>query len=212
MKRRNVVRWLLAIPLSYLLGRWGVRFVSRRAAADWRHDLRVLATTYADDVAALARTLLPSSLGHDGANAVARDFIRWLDRQNPDAELNHLGYMLRREDIARLRPGTRRALVGTTTYIRQLESFKRHAPNRRLGQLSREQLGALVTLSLQVARVPEIPPAPTGENLALDILSFFYTRPSATDVFHGRRIAALECRGLDGVERPPAPLLTRSTA
>jgi hypothetical protein len=78
--------------------------------------------------------------------------------------------------------------------------------------LSRTDLGTILTLSLQAAGAQEIPPAPNGEDLLLDILSFFYTRPSAPDFFHGRRIGATTCRGLDGDDGIPDSLTVSTRA
>ena len=64
----------------------------------------------------------------------------------------------------------------------------------------------LLMSALQVSGAHDIPPGPGGANILLDLLSFFYRSPRAVDVFHGRSIGALSCRGLDGVDRPPTPL------
>lgn len=206
MQRRRVVRWLLLLPISYPLIRWGYPYLSKVVTGAWKHELRILATEYAEDLKALTRALLPSSLGVAKADAVAAEFVAWLERQDPSAELNHLGSMLRREDLVSSAPGSRRALVGASNYLTQLDALRRQARPGRLEDLDRANLGVLLRLSLQALGATDLPSTPSGENLLLDLLSFFYTRPSATDYFHGRRIEARTCRGLDGVDRIPAPL------
>jgi hypothetical protein len=208
MKRRSVFRWLLAlliIPVSYPLIRRIRRHRSDTAEA-WDRDVRILRSEYAEDLKALTRSLLPSSLGAERADAVALDFIRWLESQNPEAELSHLGFRLRRDDIARLKPGTRRGVIDGSNYRRQLEQLRGQTHPRRLTQVDRVELTLLLTSALQTSGAREIPPGPVGDNLLVDVLSFFYRQPVATDLFHGRRIAALSCRGLDGVDRLPASL------
>jgi hypothetical protein len=209
MQRRRVVRWLLLFPLGYPVIRWGYPFISKLVTGAWKHELRILSTEYAEDMKALTRALLPSSLGAVEAATVTADFMDWLERQDPNAELNHLGSMLRRQDIVRSRPGTRRALVGASNYLKQLEMLRSQTRPRRLEDVDRANLETLLTLSLLSSGAQAIPQAPTGENLLLDLLSFFYTRPSATDLFLGRHIAPMTCRGLDGVDRMPAPLSAR---
>jgi hypothetical protein len=210
MKRRNVVRWLLALPLGYAVVRWGSPYIGSFVGGIWKRELRLLKTTYRDDLRVLTETLLPSSLGAERAEEWATAFVRWLEQQDPEAELNHLGVMLRRADLATRRPGMRRALVGASKYLTLLEALRTQARPWRLAQLGRANLTTLVTLSLHAAQATEIPPTPDGENLLLDILSFFYTRPSAADFFHARRIGAMSCRGLEGVNSVPDALPART--
>ena len=208
MKRRIVLRWLfafLAIPVSYPLIRRMRRHASARSDA-WDRNLRVLRAGYADDLNALTRSLLPSSLGTERADAVATDFMRWLESQKPGAELSHLGFRLRRDDAARSKPGTRRAVIDGANYLRQLDQLRSQTHPTRPAQLDRVELTLLLTSALQTSGARDIPPGPSGENLLVDVLSFFYRQPLATDLFHGRRVAALSCRGLDDVDRLPAPL------
>ena len=210
MKRRSLLRWLLALPPGLLIIRWGVPYVARLAGSAWKRELHLLATDYREELNAVTEALLPSSLGRARADAVATDYVKWLEQQDPEAELNHLGVMLRRKDLASLRPGMRRAVIGASKYLAQLDALAKQTRAGRLAGIGRVNLATILTLSLQAAGAQEIPPAPNGEDLLLDILSFFYTRPSAPDFFHGRRIGALTCRGLQGVDAVPDSL-TAST-
>lgn len=211
MKRRGLLRWLLVVPIVGVpLIRWVFRSLDTRDAAAWDRDVRLLALEYSDDLKAVTRALLPTAMGRDDADAVAVGFIGWLERQRPDAELSHLGFRLRPEDLSQLRPGTRRALVTGSNYVRQLEQLRAQARPARLAQLDRLEMSVLLASALQVSGARDIPPGPGGANILLDLLSFFYRSPAATDLFHGRSIGALSCRGLEGVERLPAPLPARA--
>jgi hypothetical protein len=110
------------------------------------------------------------------------------------------------EDASAVRPGARRATVTGANYVRQIEQLRSQVRPRRLAQLDRIEMNLLLTSALGVSGAREIPPGPTGANILLDLLSFFYRSPRAVDLFHGRSIAALSCRGLEGVDRPPAAL------
>jgi hypothetical protein len=178
----------------------------KRRGAERERDIRILESEYADDLKAMARALLPSSIGGAEADAVATRFVRWLTLQRSEAELSHLSGRLRAGDESGVRPGTRRAMVTGSNYVRQIEQLRSQARPRRLAQLDRIEMSLLLMSALQVSGAREIPAGPGGANILLDLLSFFYRSPRAVDLFHGRSIAALSCRGLGGIDRPP-PLL-----
>ena len=213
MKRRRFLRWLVAVPVVAIpLARWVVPLLMKRRGAAWERDIRKLESEYANDLKAMTRALLPSEFGNAEADAVATRFVGWLALQRTDAEVSHLSGRLRMEDPSAVRPGTRRATVTGANYIRQIEQLRSQVRPRRLTQLDRIEMNILLTSALGVSGAREIPPGPTGANILLDLLSFFYRSPRAVDLFHGRSIAALSCRGLEGVDRPPAPLLMHPQA
>ena len=205
MKRRRALAWLLLLPLGYPLVRWAARFRSRSGLAPSGH-IGALADEYADDLRAITRALLPGALSPADRDAVAAGFVAWLANQQPDAELNHLGAKLRRDNIAVLRPGTRRRFIDGGNYVRQIEQLRTFATPRRLAQLDRVEMTVVLTSALETSQAVDIPPGPVGANLLLDLLSFYYRGPGAVDLFHGRRVGALMCRALDGVDRIPGPL------
>jgi len=205
VKRRRALAWLLLLPLGYPLVRWAAQFRSRIGAAPDRRGAP-LDGDYADELKVITRALLPSALSRAEADAVAIDFTTWLANQKRDAELSHLGAKLRRENFSVLRPGTRRRFIDGTNYRRQIDQLRTVAAPRRLAQLDRLELTMVLTSALEASRAVDIPPGPLGSNVLVDILSFFYRRPSAVDLFYGRRVGALSCRSLDGVDRIPAPL------
>jgi hypothetical protein len=51
-----------------------------------------------------------------------------------------------------------------------------------------------------------LPQSPNGAHIAADLLSFYFTSSDANDLCYQARIARDACRGLDGSDRPPAPL------
>jgi hypothetical protein len=213
MKRSRFLRWLVALPIVAVpLVRWAVPLLDKRRAAAWERDIRSLESEYTNDLKAMARALLPSSVGSAEADALAPRFIRWLALQRTNAELSHLSGRLRMGDPFGVRPGTRRAVITGANYVRQIEQLRSQAHPRRLAQLDRIEMTLLLTTALQVSGARDIPAGPVGRNILLDLLSFFYRSPRAVDLFHGRRIGAVSCRGLDGIARAPALLPLPSKA
>jgi hypothetical protein len=206
MKRRRVIGLLLAAPFGYFVVRWGSHFAAVYRAAAWKRDARTLANDYADDVDAMALALLPSALSPDAVHAVAVDFFRWLESQDPTAELNHLGFLLTRDALSTRPPGAHRRPVGASNYLKEIDVLRRQIAPRRLSDLSREELRHLLTAFLVAAGARGIPAGPNGGSLSLDLLSFFYRSPEATDLFHERRIGAMTCRPLDSVGQSPPPV------
>lgn len=207
MKRSRFLRWLLVVPIAGVpLTRWAVQLLDKRTARAWDRDIRLLGSEYANDLKVITRALLPAGVGRDGTDTVAVEFVRWLALQRPGAELNYLALRFRPAEPGAVRPGTPRAVVTGANYIRQIEQLRSQARPRHLAQLDRIEMSVLLTSALQTSGARDIPPGPGGANILLDLLSFFYRSPRAVDLFHGRRIGALSCRGLDGVDRPPAVL------
>ena len=207
MKRSKFLRWLVIVPIAGIpLVRWALQFMDQRDRKAWDRDIKLLQSEYVNDLRSMARALLPSVIGPVGADSVAVEFTRWLALQRPDAELNHLAFRFRPGESSTVRPGTTRALITGSNYVRQIEQLRSQARPRRFAQLDRIEMSVLLMSALQVSGARDIPPGPGGANILLDLLSFFYRSPRAVDVFHERSIGALSCRGLEGVDRPPAPL------
>lgn len=203
MRRRTLLHWLLLLPLSYPLVRWAILRGQRKEIASWRQEIRVLADAHGGDLEALARALLPAELGQSRAGAYAKEFVAWLEAQNPEAELNHLAFRKGGANAKEFQPGTKRPMVPVTNYLRQLADLRQKAGSKKLQALRREEVAGMARSALRFSGANEIPPVPDGANLLLDILSFAYRRGNAPDLFHGRRIAAMTCRGLDGVDQEP---------
>ena len=104
------------------------------------------------------------------------------------------GVQVSARESSTVRPGTARAVITGSNYIRQIEQLRSQARPRRLAQLDRIEMTVLLMSALQVSGAHDIPPGPGGANILLDLLSFFYRSPRAVDVFHGRSIGALSCR------------------
>src|SRR5437763_7528444 len=122
MKRSRFLRWLVVAPIVGVpLVRWGVELVDKRRANAWQRDIKRLESEYANDLKAVTRALLPSSVGHAEADAVATRFVRWLALQPTGAEVSHLSGRLRAGDPTAVRPGTTRAVILGSDYVRQIE-------------------------------------------------------------------------------------------
>lgn len=203
MRRRIAVRWLLALPLAFSVYRLGFDLVSRARRVSWRDDVRAL-EPHAADLVSLATLVWPSSLTPKQVDAIVREFMRWLEEQDADAEQNQLGQAPRVASFDTSHPGRKRAVVRAATYPPQIRFLKRRVDSSE-ASANRTASQSIVTQWLNDEGVNEIPLIPAGENIVVDLLSFFYSRPLALDLFHERVISARTCRGLAQLELMPMP-------
>jgi len=185
LSRRNFVVWLSsAVPLAV---------VARRAdalGAAWiRDDFETLV--------ALARAILPSQLGTDGARRVARDFQRWIDEYRENAELVH-GYGTSALRFARASPRAR--------WAAQLAAL-----GDGFTSLSGEERREIVRDALDDERSDRLPDVAAAPHVALALLAFYFGSSEAADLCHEARIGRERCRPLAEQARKPLPLRGRES-
>ncbi len=152
-------------------------------------------------LAALGDAVLPESLGAAGRRRAVAGFATWLARYEPVAEAMH-GYgdaevTYTPPDPA---PGWQAQLRGVDTLARR---------SRRMGfaALSVAERRALLEVALRGHGGTRLPANPLeATHVAVALLAHWAASTEATDLAHGARILAGECRGLAGVSRLPLPL------
>ena len=156
----------------------------------------------------ILRIVLPSDLTDGEIRRWALRFDRWVTDYDPNAQRDHS--MIRptrgdadfsvdpsplgsyRDQLAELAL----VAVGSPSALEEaVRESVRSASTRSVGQ---------TTVRWDRQEKPGIPTIPRGDNLTLDLLSFFYRSREAHDRLYGRQIQRYLCRGLAGVgERPP---------
>ena len=181
LSRRGFVAWVAgAVPVAV---------IARRADA-------LAAAWLADDEAtmrALARAILPSELGADGAARVARDFQRWIDGYRENVEMLH-GYGTSALEVTKPSPRAK--------WAAQLESLRRSGFNAKSADARR----SLIAQALAAEKLDRIPDVASAPHVALGLLAFFYDSSEANDLCHEARIGRETCRPLVAASRKPLPL------
>jgi len=195
----------MALPVSVMHRRAWMRFVAAAAALLPLHRPRLFAQAVSLGPAeeatlrALARVVLPASLGEERLRAVTMEFLAWLRGYREGAELDH-GYGLTKLRWTGRTPGA--------PYAAQLAALEAAARERggAFAALPAAAQRDLVASALAAARLRELPERPDGRHVAADLMSYFFRSGAANDLCYGARIGREECRGLPGSEQPPEPL------
>ena len=147
-------------------------------------------------LAALAATVLPSSLGEARLREETSRFIAWVRDYRAGAEMEH-GY-----GFTRLR---KKGDAPAAVYEVQLRELA--AQGFVQGSLTDRRMQ--VEKALAAAKVQTLPAAPNGAHVATDLMSFFFMSSRAADLCHGRAIRRDQCIGFSGAGQPPAPVKER---
>lgn len=149
---------------------------------------------------AVGRAVLPSDLDSAAVEGLVADFQAWVAGYEPVLELDH---PYGGSDI-RYGPPDPAPRWAAQLEALDVEAIKRHGAG--FDELGQDDRRALIRRHLSRHPGDEIG-APLGaEHVAVALMSFFYASAEATDLCYGARIAALTCRGLEGVDEKPAPL------
>ena len=155
----------------------------------------------------ILRVVLPSALSDADIGAWAMRFDRWVTNYDPNAETDHSFIRPTRGDaefsVAPSPLGAYRdQLESLGPSLERSEDERReaiHASIREVAAASVEQ----TTVRWDRQEKAGIPSIPRGENLILDLLSFYYRSRDAHDRLFGREIRRYACRGLHTVGRRP---------
>lgn len=176
--RRTFVAWAGAtVPLVLIARKMDA------LAADW------LAGDQAT-LRSLAEAILPSELGAEGADRVARDFQRWIENYRENAELVH-GYGTSALEFTKPSPRAK--------WAAQLESLRIAGFNER----PVEQRRATIENTLADQNVDRLPEVADAQLVALGLLAFYYGSSEANDLCHRARIGRETCRPLMSQRRAP---------
>lgn len=190
MRRRSLLR-LLAAAAAWLR-------VPRLASA------QTAAIGSADEarLRALAEVVLPTELGAAGRSEIVDQFLRWIRNYRADAEMDH-GYGFTR--LRRLPPSP------ALKYPAQLASLDKaaRATGGTFETVAADVRRAVVEDALTAAKVERLPPRPTGEHIASDLMGFYFHGPAANDLAYRAAIGRDECRDLPDSDKRPARSGTR---
>ncbi len=149
---------------------------------------------------AVGAAVLPAAdLGTDGVSRTVLGFQRWLDGYEPVAELNH-GYFSAEIRYAPADPGPR--------WQAQLEALEAEARKRHdAGFADLGLAGQRTLLARHIGRegANGMPGPARADHVAVGLLAWFYSTAEANDRCYRASIRKQECRGLEGVGRPPEP-------
>lgn len=147
---------------------------------------------------ALADAVLPTELGDDGVERVARGFERWLAGYREGAELLH-GYGSHEIRVTGPSPALR--------WAGQLDALPRN-----FATMNRADREAAVRRAVATpgARFDALPPIDRAPHVAVGLLAFYFSSPEATDLCYEARIGPNGCRPLADASRRPLPLARRS--
>ena len=182
MTRRLLVRWALSLLAVAPFGR--VRLFAQ---------VRSLDEADVETLGALAKVALPSSLGAEGAEGVAQDYLRWIGGYRAGAEMSP-GY-----GIPRIRNTPD---LDISSYRPQLQALRDSMDARGSDAALRQQ----VRESLEAAGIESLPSRPDGRHVVADLLSYYLGSSEARDLCYEAEIRRYTCPGLSGLDEKPAPL------
>jgi hypothetical protein len=141
----------------------------------------------------LAATVLPESLGRAGTDAVALQFVRWVQEYRAGAEMQ-TGYGTTRVRYKPLSPAPR--------YIEQLAQLSSGA----LAQSGMAARRLKIAEALQAANISDLPIVPDGAHIAADLMTFYFQSAQANDLAYLAAIGKDQCRTLRNAGGVPATL------
>jgi hypothetical protein len=141
----------------------------------------------------LAAAVLPESLGRSGTDAVALQFVRWVQEYRVGAELQ-TGYGATRVRYQQASPAPR--------YLEQLDQLASAA----LAQKSLAARRQAIAQALQSANVKDLGLLPNGAHIASDLMTFYFHSSEANDRAYLAEVGKDKCRGLKNAGSIPAAL------
>ena len=181
MRRRTLIGSVLAIAATLPVPRLKA----------WAQALNLAAPD--DALRELAATVLPSSLGRSGTDAVAAQFADWVAGYRAGAEMSH-GYGSPRVRYKGPSPAP--------VYERQLQALSAGALATPDLAERRRRLAA----ELQGIATDNLPASPRGENVVVDLMAFYFSSPPANDLAYKAAVRKDACRGLASSGQRPRPL------
>jgi hypothetical protein len=146
----------------------------------------------------LAATVLPESLGRAKTDAVAQQFVRWVQEYRAGAEMQ-TGYGTTRVRYKQTSPAPR--------YLEQLGQLSSGA----LAQASLGARRAKIAEALQSADIRDLPMVPDGAHVAADLMAFYFLSPAANDLAYEAAIGKDQCRTLKNSGSMPESLKKAKT-
>jgi hypothetical protein len=150
---------------------------------------------------AVGTAVLPESLGGAGQRRAVAAFSGWLAQYTPVAEAMH-GYG--DAEITYTPPDP---APGWQAQLAALELLARQSRGRGFAALSVAARREVLTVALRGHGGTRLPASPLeATHVAVALLAHWAASTEATDLAHGARIMAGQCRLLSTTTRPPLPL------
>ncbi len=137
----------------------------------------------------IGAVVLPAELGRAGTDRVVELFERHVREYRPGADLDH-GYGFTH---LRVQPPSPAA-----AYLQQLAAMK--------SPIFAETITEALNAAEVAAKVSVLPRFAGGNHVAASLMAFYFHSSDANDLCYRAAIGRDQCRGLDGSDRPPAPL------
>lgn len=141
----------------------------------------------------LAATVLPESLGRAATDAVALQFVRWVQEYRSGAEMQ-TGYGATRVRYKPASPAAR--------YLEQLDQLSSGA----LTQSGMAARRLRIAEELQAAKITDLPIVPDGSHIVADLMTFYFQSSEANDLLYLAAIGKDKCRTLRNSGAIPAAL------
>ena len=141
----------------------------------------------------LAATVLPETLGRQGTDRVAVNFIQWVRGYKEGAEMQN-GYGVTRVRSVPPAPAGR-----YIDQLRELSSSVLSVPD-----VSKRR--AILAERLKADGTHDLPGLPLIGNISVDLMAFYFTSSAANDLVYEAAIGRDDCRGLQHSSERPAPL------
>lgn len=136
-----------------------------------------------ESVRELAGVVLPSSLGRERTEKIARGFVTWFGEYKPGTQVSS-GYGHPRTQVTGASPSAH--------YEEQIIALG--------SPITREA----VAKALEEAQIDRVPQRPNGKHVAADLLAYFYASSEGEDFLYGVAIKRDDCRGLSDSDKQPA--------
>jgi len=191
MQRRTLLQWVLSAAALLPFERLRLLAQPRELTPD--------AMTMLHEI---APTLLPAALGTAGVAATVDRFAAWTRGYREGVPLAH-GYGHPR--LQKTGPSP------VPAYIAQLTALDAaaRAKGGRWQTLDLETRRALLDAAFAKAGVKSLPPRPSGQHVAADLMAFYFRSSEANDLCYNALIQREVCRPIQITTTRPAPLAQR---
>jgi hypothetical protein len=187
MKRRTLLQWLASTSAALPLQRFRVFAQPRELTPEAVATLRDIAPT-----------VLPAALGAARINSIVDGFVAWTRGYREGVAMSH-GYGHPRLQKTASSP--------VPVYISQLASLA--AAARGEGgwrNVDLETRRTILDQAFTAAGVRGLPPRPSGQHVAVDLMAFYFRSSEANDYCYSAMIQREVCRPIQITTRRPDPL------
>jgi hypothetical protein len=191
MQRRTLLQWVLSAAALLPFERLRLLAQPRELTPGALATLREIAPT-----------LLPASLGSNGAAEMVDRFVAWTRGYREGVPVAH-GY-----GHPRLQKTGPSPVPGYITQLAALDADAR-AKGGRWETLDLESRRALLDAAFTKAGIRSLPQRPTGQHVAADLMAFYFRSSEANDQCYSAAIQREVCRPIEITTKRPAPLTQR---